>query len=74
MASAGSSPPRNPLLGAAVLKMLLRESGPEGFETAKELYRGVLRDLQLTDAEVDQYLVQNRAEVEKALGTHRGGK
>jgi hypothetical protein len=74
MAPAGSSAPRNPLLGAAVLKALLRESSPDGFESAQELYLGVLRDLNLTDAEVDQFLIRNRAQVEKALGTHLGRK
>jgi hypothetical protein len=74
MASSDASPRRHPLLGAAVLKALLRESSPDGFESAQALYLGVLRDLKLTDADVDEFLVEHRAEVEKALRTHRGLK
>jgi hypothetical protein len=74
MASSDVSPRRHPLLGAAVLKALLRESSPDGFESAQALYLGVLRDLKLTDADVDEFLVEHRAEVEKALGTHGGLK
>jgi hypothetical protein len=37
----------------------------EGFEF---VYQGVLRDLELTEAEVDAYLAEHRAEVEAAIG------
>ncbi len=37
----------------------------EGFEF---VYQGVLRDLELTEAEVEAYLAEHRAEVEAAIG------
>ncbi len=37
----------------------------QGFEF---VYQGVLRDLELTEAEVDAYLAEHRAEVEAAIG------
>ena len=70
----GPSPRRHPLLGAAVLKLLLREQSPDGFESAETLYRGVLRDLDLTDAQVDEFLEGHQEEVEKAIGTHHGAR
>jgi hypothetical protein len=72
MAPSDARPRKHPLLGAAVLKALLRESSPDGFESAQALYLGVLRDLKLTDADVDEFLVEHRSEVEKALRAHRG--
>ncbi|GAC1336530.1 MAG: hypothetical protein NVSMB23_01640 [Myxococcales bacterium] len=69
-AGQGSGGRRHPLLGAAVLKALLRESSPDGFESAQALYLGVLRDLQLTDAQVDEFLGEHRDQVEKALRNH----
>lgn len=72
MTGPGSGQRRNPLLGAAVLKALLRESSPDGFESAQALYLGVLRDLGLTDAQVDEFMAGHRPEVEKALGSHGG--
>lgn len=58
---------RDPLFGAAVLKLsfeLREEEGSEGF---RFVYDGVLRDLGVTDEEVDAYLAENRAEVEDAV-------
>jgi hypothetical protein len=61
---------KSPLLGAAVLKALLLRNPEAGSDTERELYRGVLRDLALTDAEVDDYLDEHRAEVEEAIRAH----
>ena len=58
---------KNPLLGAAVVKAVLKRQGP-GSSTA--LYEGLLRDLGLTDEEVERYLREHGAEVEAALQSH----
>jgi hypothetical protein len=63
-------PRRNPLLGAAVLRALLEQRGPENRHQAQALYDGVLRDLELTDAEVQAYLEEHVAEVEDAIRSH----
>jgi hypothetical protein len=62
-----SKPKKNPLLGAAVVKQVLRRQGP-GASSA--LYLGLLRDLGLTDEQVEAYLREHAAEVETALQTH----
>ena len=61
---------KNPLLGAAVLKALLqRRSGDDQAKT-QSLYEGVLRDLDLTDEQVDRYLSEHAEEVEEAIRSH----
>jgi hypothetical protein len=68
---AGSGKPRkNPVLGAAVLKALLqRRSGDDRTKTLA-LYEGVVRDLDLTDEQVEKYLAEHAAEVEEAIRSH----
>ncbi len=61
---------RNPLLGAAVLKALLRRRSGESRQQTSSLYEGVLRDLKLTDAEVETFLVSHEADVERAIRSH----
>jgi hypothetical protein len=61
---------KSPLLGAAVLKALLLRNPEAGSDAERELYRGVLRDLTLTDAEVDDYLDEHGAEVEETIRAH----
>jgi hypothetical protein len=65
-----TKPRRNPLLGAAVLKALLKQRRSENRAQAQALYDGVLRDLGLTDAEVQAYLEEHVAEVEEAIRSH----
>ena len=61
---------KNPILGAAVLKALLqRRSGDDQAKT-QSLYEGVLRDLDLSDEQVDKYLSEHAAEVEEAIRSH----
>ena len=61
---------KSPILGAAVLKALLqRRSGDDQVKT-QSLYDGVLRDLDLTDAQVDKYLAEHADEVEEAIRSH----
>lgn len=63
-------PRRNPLLGAAVLKALLRRRAGEDQEKTRSLYDGILRDLSLTDEQVEQYLAEHGDEVEEAIRGH----
>lgn len=58
---------RNPLFGAAVLKLSFELRESEGSEGFRFVYDGVLRDLGVTDEEVDQYLAEHRSEVEDAV-------
>jgi hypothetical protein len=62
-------PRRNPLLGAAVLKALLRR-GDDDAKKTQGLYEGILRDLDLTDEQVEQYLADHAEEVEAAIRGH----
>ncbi|HET7787172.1 MAG TPA: hypothetical protein VFL36_14470 [Myxococcales bacterium] len=59
---------KNPLFGAAVVKAVLRKRGGVGATSA--LYEGILRDLGLTDAEVEAYLADHAVEVEQAIKSH----
>ena len=56
-----------PLLGAAVVKQVLRR---QGASASSALYQGLLRDLGLTDEQVEEFLRQNAEAVEAALQTH----
>jgi hypothetical protein len=64
-----TKPRRNPLLGAAVLKALLRRGGDDA-QKRQALYEGILRDLNLTDAQVEAYLQTHAEEVEEAIRGH----
>ena len=61
---------RKAILGAAVLRALLGDDAEPGREAERELYRGVLRDLQLSDEEVARFLSEHQAEVATALRAH----
>jgi len=61
---------RNPLLGAAVLKALLRRRAGDDLAKTKALYEGILRDLALSDAQVEKYLVEHAEEVEETIRGH----
>jgi hypothetical protein len=62
------------LFGASCLKLKLAQTMGER-SAASEIYQDTLRDLGLTDEEVDVYLDAHRAEVETALsrGKRHGG-
>jgi hypothetical protein len=62
-------PRKNPLFGAAVVKAVLRKRSGES-STTSALYEGVLRDLGVTDAEVEKYLSEHEAEIEQAIRSH----
>ncbi len=61
---------KDKLWGAAVLKMSFRLRGDEQAPAFKAIYPGVLRDLEVTDEEVERYIEQNRGAVEKAARGH----
>jgi hypothetical protein len=54
------------LYGAAVLKMSFRLRGDEGSPAFNGIYPGVLRDLEIDDEAVEQYIREHRAAVEAA--------
>jgi hypothetical protein len=60
---------KNPLLGAAVVKAVLRKRTGDSDATSV-LYQGVLRDLGVTDAQVERYLAEHQDEVEQAIRSH----
>jgi hypothetical protein len=53
-----------------VLKALLRRRSGDDQTKAQSLYEGVLRDLDLTDEQVDRYLADHADEVEEAIRSH----
>ena len=59
------------LFAAAVLKRSFALRGEEHRNGFTFVYEGVLRDLGLTDDEVDAYLTAHAAEVDAAIGRHR---
>jgi hypothetical protein len=61
----GKAGRRNPLLGAAVVRVVLQKQGGEGATSV--LYEGLLRDLGLTDDEVRTFLDEHAGEVAAAL-------
>ncbi|HKC60061.1 MAG TPA: hypothetical protein VKB92_08245 [Myxococcales bacterium] len=61
---------RNPLLGAAVVKALLQRRAGDDQKKTISLYEGILRDLGLTDEQVEKYLVEHAEEVEEAIRGH----
>ncbi len=54
------------LFGAAVLKTSFRLRGALDSPAYRAIYPGVLRDLELNDADVDAYVEANRDAVENA--------
>jgi hypothetical protein len=55
-----SRPKKDPLFGAAVLKVAFGMRQDENVEGFRFVYEGVLRDLGVTDEEVEAYLEKNR--------------
>ncbi len=56
------------LFSAAVLRRSFELQDGQYREGFRFVYEGVLRDLGLDEAEVDEYLSAHRAEVEAAIG------
>jgi hypothetical protein len=59
---------KNPLFGAAVVKAVLRKRG--GVTATSALYEGILRDLGVTDEQVEEYLKGHADEIEQAIRSH----
>jgi hypothetical protein len=59
------------LFSAAVLKRSFALRGDEHQEGFRFVYEGVLRDLGLDEAEVEEYLEKHLGEVDEAIGRHR---
>ena len=60
------------LFSAAVLRRSFELRGEEHREGFRFVYQGVLRDLELEEREVEDYLAEHRDEVEAALGRRKG--
>jgi hypothetical protein len=60
---------KNPLFGAAVVKAVLRKRTGD-IDATSALYEGILRDLGLTDADVEEYLADHGEDVEQAIRSH----
>lgn len=56
------------LFSAAVLRRSFELRGDEHREEFAFVYRGVLRDLALVEAEVEAFLAEHRDEIEAAIG------
>jgi hypothetical protein len=56
------------LFSAAVLRLSFELQDGEYREGFRFVYEGVLRDLELGEEDVEEYLASHRAEVEAAIG------
>ena len=56
------------LFSAAVVRRSFELQDDQYRDGFRFVYQGVLRDLELTDAEVEAYLAEHRDEVEAAIG------
>jgi hypothetical protein len=68
MAEPANKSRKNPLFGAAVVKAVLRKR--DGVTASSALYEGILRDLGVTDDQVEAYLSAHADEVEEAIRSH----
>jgi hypothetical protein len=59
------------LFSAAVLRRSFELQDGRYREGFRFVYEGVLRDLDLQEAEVEEYLAAHRSEVEAAMGRHK---
>lgn len=55
-----------------MLKLSFSLRGPEALEAFRFVYEGVLRDLKVSEEDVDRYLTEHRAEVEAAVRGRKG--
>jgi hypothetical protein len=69
MAKVAANQKKNRLLGAAVVKAVLKKRTGDPSATST-LYEGILRDLDVTDAQVEAYLLEHEAEVAQAIRSH----
>ncbi|MCU0664929.1 MAG: hypothetical protein MUC50_21720 [Myxococcota bacterium] len=60
---------RNPLFGAAVLKLSLQKKGLADQAGFRVVYFGTLKDLGVTDSEVDAYILAHRPQLEEHIAS-----
>ncbi len=65
---------RDPIFGAAVLKLTFQRRKDEQSPQFRAIYEGVLRDLNLTDAQVEAFLASHLPEVEESIRSHGRGE
>ncbi len=65
---------RDPIFGAAVLKLTFQRRRDEQSPQFRAIYSGVLRDLKVTDAEVDAYIASHLSDLEEAIRAHARGE
>lgn len=58
---------RDPIFGAAVLKLTFVRRREEQSPQFRSIFEGVLRDLKVTEAQVDAYLAAHRTQIEAAI-------
>ena len=61
-----SKPLKERLWGAAVLKLSFVLRGNDASPAYQGIYPGVLRDLEITDEQVEAFIAENREPLEKA--------
>ena len=64
---------KDKLFGAAVLKVSFRLRDAEDSPAFRMIYPGVLRDLELEDADVEKYIKDHTEAVQKAARGKPGG-
>lgn len=72
--TATSRKKRDPIFAAAVLKLTFQRRHDEQSPQFKSIYDGVIRDLGVSDADVDVFLAAHRTEVEEAIRAHGRGE
>ena len=68
-----STPDRDPLFGAAVLKLAMAKQGMSSAPGFRSIYAGTLRDLGVTDSEVEAYISEHRERLEAHIDTPKHG-
>jgi len=64
---------KDPLFGAAVLKLTFMRRRDEQSPQFQAIYNGVLRDLKITDEDVEGYLATHLTDVEAAIAAKGRG-
>ncbi len=67
MTSPPTRPRRDPIFGAAVVKLTYMRRRDEQSPQFQNIYKQILKDLHLSDAEVNAYLAAHLTEVEEAI-------
>ena len=63
--------PRDPLFGAAVLKLSFVLKGMEDNPGFRVVYFGAIKELGLTNAQVEAYVAEHRAELETHIAASK---